>query len=175
MATLIVFGGLPASGKSSIARELARQTGAFWLRIDSIEQAIRESGIVTGSVDDAGYRAAYAVAADNLRLGRDVIGDSVNGWPETREAWRDAGVRSGAQVIEVEIVCSDVEEHRRRVETRSSEVPGLFLPDWEAVISRDYQSWRGDHLTIDTAGSCVEDCVKQMRAAIAGRGWPPSI
>jgi hypothetical protein len=68
MATLVVFGGLPGSGKSSIARELARQTGASWLRIDSIEQAIRESGIVTGSVDDAGYRAAYAVADDNLRL-----------------------------------------------------------------------------------------------------------
>jgi predicted kinase len=98
MATLIVFGGLPASGKSSIARELAKQTGAFWLHIDSIEQAIRESGIVTGSVDDAGYRAAYAVAGDNLRLGRDVIGDSVNGWPKTRDAWRGAGVRSGAQV-----------------------------------------------------------------------------
>jgi predicted kinase len=175
MATLIIFRGLPASGKSSIARELARQTGAFWLRIDSIEQAIRESGIVTGSVDDAGYRAAYAVADDNLRLGRDVIGDSVNGWPETRGAWRNAGVRSGAQVIEVEIVCSDVEEHRRRVETRSSEVPGLILPDWEAVISRDYQSWRGDHLTIDTAGSCVEDCVRQVRAAMAARGWPTSI
>jgi predicted kinase len=169
MATLIVFGGLPGSGKSSIARELARQTGAFWLRIDSIEQAIRESGIVTGSVDDAGYRAAYAIADDNLRLGRDVIGDSVNGWPETRDAWLGAGVRSGAQVIEVEIICSDLEEHRRRVETRSSEVRGLILPDWEAVTSRDYQAWRRDHLRIDTAGRRVEDCVRQVRAAIGGR------
>ncbi len=68
MAMLIVFGGLPGSGKSSIARELARETGAFWLRIDSLEQAIRESGILPGSMDDAGYRAAYAVAEDNLRL-----------------------------------------------------------------------------------------------------------
>jgi predicted kinase len=170
MARLIVFGGLPGSGKSSIARELARQTGAFWLRIDSIEQAIRESGIVEGSLDDAGYRAAYAVADDNLRLGRDVIGDSVNGWPETRNAWQGAGARSGAEVIEVEIICSDREEHRRRVETRSSEVPGLILPDWEAVISRDYQPWRRDHMTIDTAGCSVEDCVRRVRRAIAGRG-----
>jgi len=51
--------------------------GAVWLRIDSIEQAIRESGVAPGSVDDAGYRAGYAVAEDNLRLGRDVVGDSV--------------------------------------------------------------------------------------------------
>jgi predicted kinase len=70
MATLIVFAGLPGSGKSSITRGLARQIGAIWLRIDSIEQTIREAGVVPGSLDDAGYRAAYAVAQDNLRLGR---------------------------------------------------------------------------------------------------------
>ena len=45
MVVLIVLGGLPGSGKSSIARELARETGAMWLRIDFIEQAIRESGV----------------------------------------------------------------------------------------------------------------------------------
>src|SRR5271170_719746 len=101
MAMLIVLGGLPGTGKSSIARELARETGAVWLRIDSIEQAIRESGVGSGSIDDAGYRAAYAIAEDNLRLGRDVIGDSVNGWQVTRNAWRDAGARAGAQIIEV--------------------------------------------------------------------------
>jgi predicted kinase len=72
------------------------------LRIDSIEQAIRESGAVPGSLDDAGYRAAYAVAEDNLRLGRTVIGDSVNPWMLTRNAWRDAGLRARARVVEIE-------------------------------------------------------------------------
>lgn len=166
---LIVFGGLPGSGKSSIARRLARETGAVWLRIDSIEQAIRESGVVPGSINDAGYRAAYAIAEDNLRLGCNVIGDSVNGWSVTRNSWRDAGVRAGAQLIEVEIICSDLEEHRRRVETRNSEVPRLVLPDWQAVIGRDYEPWDRDHLTIDTAVRSIEDCARLVRAAITGR------
>ena len=39
---LIIFGGLPATGKTMIARELARQIGAVYLRIDSIEQAMRD-------------------------------------------------------------------------------------------------------------------------------------
>ena len=72
---LIAFGSLPGSGKSSIAHGLGRETGAMWLRIDSIEHAIRESGIVAGSIDDAGYRAAYAIADDDLHLGRNVIGE----------------------------------------------------------------------------------------------------
>jgi predicted kinase len=104
MATLIAFSGLPTSGKSSIARALAQRTGAIWLRIDSIEQAIKDSGVVPGSLDDAGYRAAYAVAEDNLRLGRDVIGDSVNPWMLTRDACRATGTRAGARVVEVETV-----------------------------------------------------------------------
>lgn len=166
MATLIVFSGLPASGKSSIARALAQEVGALWLRMDSIEQAIRESGVVAGSLDDAGYRAAYALAEDNLRLGRDVIGDSVNPWMLTRDAWRAAGTRAGARVVEVETICSDRKEHRRRVESRANEVPGLILPDWEAVIGRDYHPWDRDHVTIDTAGRDVAACVELIRAAI---------
>lgn len=55
---LIVFAGLPGTGKSSIARELARELGAVWLRIDSIEQAVRDSGVLSGGVEGAGYEVA---------------------------------------------------------------------------------------------------------------------
>jgi predicted kinase len=163
---LIVFAGLPGSGKSSIARGLAGQLEAVWLRIDSIEQAIRESALAPASVDDVGYRVAYAVAEDNLRLGRDVIGDSVNGWMLTRNAWRDVGLRTGAQVVEVEILCTDLDEHRRRVETRVSETPGLILPDWQAVIGRDYQPWDRGRVTIDTAGRGIAACLELVLAAL---------
>lgn len=166
MATLIVLAGLPGTGKSSIARQLARDMGAVWLRVDSIEQAIRDAGVVPGSLDDAGYRAAYAVAGDNLLLGLDVVADSVNPWMLTRNAWRDAGLRAGARIIELEIVCGDVEEHRRRVETRTSEVPGLLLPDWRGVAARDYHPWDRGHLTIDTAGLSVAVCVALVRAML---------
>ena len=115
-AMLIVFAGLPGTGKSTIARALAAELDAVWVRVDSIEQAIRASGVVDGDLQDVGYRAAYAVAEDNLRLGRTVIGDSVNAWTLTRDAWRDVGLRTGVCVVEVETVCSDPSEHRRRIE-----------------------------------------------------------
>jgi predicted kinase len=166
LARLIVFAGLPGTGKSTIARALAKEIGAVWLRVDSVEQAIRASGVVPGSLDDAGYRALYALAADNLGLGRDVIGDSVNPWMLTRNAWRDTGLRAGAQVIEVETVCTDLEEHRRRIETRANEIPGLVLPDWEAVTSRDYRVWDRDHVRIDTAHRSVASCLELVLTAL---------
>ena len=42
---LIILGGLPGTGKTTIARELARQLGAVHVRIDSIEEAILDSGV----------------------------------------------------------------------------------------------------------------------------------
>ena len=170
MMSLTIFAGRPGTGKSSIARGLARATGAVWLRIDSVEQAIRESG--SRPVDDAGYRAAYAVARDNLNLGHSVIADCVNPWMLTRNAWRDTGLRAGARVVEVETLCSDHDEHRRRVETRASDVPGLVLPDWQAVAGHDYQAWTRDRLVIDTAGRCIADCVEIIVDALSTHGSP---
>jgi len=162
----IVFAGLPVTGKSSIARELARELGAVWLRVDSIEQAIRDSGVVRESIDDAGYRVGYAVAVDNLRLGRTVVADSVNGWMLTRNAWREAGLQAGARVIEIETICSDLDEHHRRIEERPNEVQGLKLPTWNEVITRDYHPWDRDHVIIDTAGRSVSECVSLIRALL---------
>jgi predicted kinase len=103
---LIVLGGLPGVGKTTIARELARRLGGVHIRIDSIEQAIRESGVTDVSIDDAGYRVGYAVTEDNLRLGRIVIADSVNPLPITRDAWLAVAHRAAVTAVEVEVACS---------------------------------------------------------------------
>lgn len=163
---LIVLGGLPGVGKTTIARELAPRLGAVLLRIDSIELAIRESGVTAISLDDAGYRVGYAIAEDNLRLRQIVIADSVNPLPITRDAWLQAADRVEAPAVEIEIVCSDRQEHRRRVEQRLQELPTSTGPTWEEVLSRDYQPWGREHIVIDTAGRTVDRCVAMVWAAL---------
>jgi predicted kinase len=166
VAKLIVLAGLPGCGKSTLARAAAARTGAVWLRIDSIAEQIRASGVVAGDLKDAPYRAAYAVAEDNLRLGRDVIADCVNDWRVTRDAWQAVGEGAGAEVIWVEIICSDAAEHRRRVETRAVDVPGLVPPAWAEVAGRDYHAWDRARVVVDTAGQSVAAGVEQLLAAL---------
>jgi predicted kinase len=165
---LIVLGGLPGVGKTSIARVFSKAAAAVHVRIDSIEEAIRQSGVTGVSLDDAGYRAAYAVAEDNLRLGHVVVADSVNPLPITRAAWLDVARRAGTPVIEVEIRCSDRAEHQRRVEQRLT-VGEHCGPVWPEVLQRDYRAWPTAALVIDTANATVDEAVTTLRVAVASR------
>lgn len=167
---LIIFSGLPGVGKTTIARELARHIGATYLRIDSIEQAIRDCQSIVGSVGETGYSVAYAIAEDNLRIGRTVIADSVNPLSITRDAWVQVGKAAPGETVEVEVICSDSLEHRSRVERRLPEIRGLSLPTWDEVTSREYHPWDRGHIVIDTANRSVEQTVKFLREMIFGAG-----
>ncbi|HLF79059.1 MAG TPA: AAA family ATPase [Dehalococcoidia bacterium] len=163
---LIIFGGLPGAGKTTVARQLARQIGAVHVRIDTIEQALVASGLINGPVNDAGYRVGHAVAEDNLRLGRIVIADSVNPLAISRDAWRAVAERAGGRALEVEFVCTNREEHRRRVETRTSDIADLRLPAWSDVQAREYEPWNRSHLVIDTGVTTVEESAALVLRAI---------
>ena len=164
---LIILAGLPGSGKTTLAVELARRLCAVLLRIDSIEQALTNSTLEIRPVEDAGYMAGYAVAEDNLKLGRTVVADSVNPIELTRQAWHAAAARSGQPAVDVEVICSDPAEHRRRVETRVSDIPGLRLPSWQDVVDRDYEAWRRDRIVIDTSGRSVAVSLQELLSRLA--------
>jgi predicted kinase len=164
---LIVFGGRSGTGKTRLSRALAQRLGAVHLRIDTVEEAIIASnGLPVG---DAGYRVGYAVAEDNLRLGRVVIADAVNPLEATRDAWRDAAARAGVPSVEIEVICSDGNEHRRRVEARLSDSCGARRLSWREVSAREIEAWGRDHVIIDTAGRTIEECVAQLERALSDR------
>ncbi|NLF65325.1 MAG: AAA family ATPase [Chloroflexi bacterium] len=162
---LYIFGGLPGTGKTALSQHLARERGAVHLRIDTIEQALRASGIPVNGPE--GYVVAYRIAGDNLRLGLDVVADSVNPLAVTRAAWRDVALQAGVPYVEIEVICSDEAEHRRRVETRAADIPGHTLPSWEQVTNREYEPWDSAQIVIDTAGQTVEQSRAALRQALA--------
>ncbi|CAM5688790.1 AAA family ATPase [Streptomyces purpurascens] len=152
---LVVIGGLPATGKTTLARLLAAEIGAVHLRVDTIEQALVRSGLARHPVGPAGYVVGYALAEEQLRQGLTVIAESVNPLAVTRDAWRGAAARAGVPSVEVEVVCSDPVEHRRRVTSRSVDIPDLPLPDWQRILEREYEPWDRDRV-VDTAGQRPE-------------------
>lgn len=164
---LIALGGLPGTGKTSIARKLSRELCAVHLRIDSIEQALMRAGIDARDLGSAGYLVGYTVAADNLKLGRLVVADSVNAASITRSAWKNVALESGSQLIEVEIICSNKDEHCLRIEHRVADIPGHKLPTWQEVLSREYEAWESANMTIDTSAVSIDQAVETIVRRLA--------
>jgi predicted kinase len=148
---LIVFSGLPGTGKTTVARKLAQQIGAVYLRIDLIEQAIRDAGVLAGDVGASGYGVANALALSNLRLGHTVVADCVNPVRESREAWKGVAATAGVALLDVQVICSDRQAHQRRVESRTGDIPGLVPPTWPSVLAHEYEQWNEVPVTLDTA------------------------
>lgn len=171
---LVIICGLPATGKTTLARALARQIDAVHLRVDTIEQAIVRSGLAAQPLGPAGYLVAYALAEEHLRQGLTVIAESVNPLAITRDAWRDVARRAGVAAVEAEIVCSDTAEHRHRAEHRTVDIPDLALPSWEAIVNRDYEPWHREHVVIDTAGCDVTASVTELRRVLSQMHITPS-
>lgn len=159
---LIIFSGLPGVGKTTLSKELARQISATYIRIDTIEQAIKNSSLNINDIIDVGYIVGYRLAEDNLKIGKIVIADSVNSLKITRDAWLDVAKKIGVKAIEIEVICSDALEHRHRVETRKSDIIGHKMPNWQDVLDRNYEKWYREHLIIDTAKNSIDENIDRI-------------
>jgi predicted kinase len=137
-SVLIVFGGLPGTGKTTVSRELTIRLEATYIRIDAIEQTLHAAGLTVGTM---GYAVANGLAAENLKLGRVVIADCINPALASRVGWRQTAFGSSARIVEIELVCSDLTLHRQRAEGRSSDISGQRPPTWDEIVNRPYEPW----------------------------------
>lgn len=87
---LFIFSGLPATGKTTLAKMLAQHCQATYLRIDTIEQGLRD--LCHFQVEGEGYRLSYRIARDNLLLGNSVVADSCNPIWLTRKEWQQVAL-----------------------------------------------------------------------------------
>jgi predicted kinase len=161
---LYIFSGLPGTGKSTLAKNLINWVKAVYIRIDTIEQGIRD--LCQYNVQGEGYRLAYKIAEDNLKLRNNVISDQCNPIKLTREEWNDVAKRNKCKYINIEIICSDKKEHKRRAEKRKNEIENLRLPTWEEIMEREYDTWEEKHIIIDTANRTIEECTEELMEKI---------
>ena len=85
----------------------------------------------------------------------------------TRACRRDTAARMTVELVEIEVVCSDKGQHRRRVESRTTDISGLALPTWQQVLDRQYEPWKTAHV-INTAGRTLEESLSQAETIVLG-------
>ena len=157
---LYIFSGLPGTGKSTLAKIISKKVNGVYLRIDTIEQGIRE--LCNFNVQGEGYRLAYRIIEDNLKIGNNVITDQCNPINITRNEFNNIAQKCNRKYFNIEIICSDENEYKYRIENRISEIENLKLPTWEEIKNRKYEPWEEEHIIIDTANKSIEECVKEL-------------
>jgi predicted kinase len=141
---LVVISGLPGTGKSAVAAELAARLKAVLLSIDPIEDALLGEGLPRSrETGVAAYEAARVMAEQNLTLGRTVVVDAVNDSSQTRRTWRVASAESGARLAFVLLTLEDEAEHRLRLGERLRPLAHVPEPTWAQVRDRAaaYEPW----------------------------------
>ena len=156
----MVFGGLPGTGKTTFSRELAKRLSATLLRIDVIEQAMLAS-LNVEDIGVAGYSVANALAEANLSNGQTVVADCVNPVEVSRAAWRAVAARTQRPLIQIEVVCTDRTEHRRRIEARKPDIAGHVLPTWQTVVNYTYETWKAD-LVLDSSKLGTDEAIGKV-------------
>ena len=141
---LIVTAGLPGAGKSTIADQIGERLGYPVVSVDPIESAILSAGIDADQPTGlAAYLVAETIAGAVLALDRSVIVDAVNAVSPAREQWIALAARHDDILKFIEVVCSDSDIHRQRLESRNRRLPHVSEPTWHAVEQSldEYDDW----------------------------------
>jgi predicted kinase len=149
---LIVVGGLPGTGKSTLAAALGEELGFPVYTKDVIEASLWRSGV--GS-EQGSWQVAEdlltTLAASQLAAGSGAVLDTVARKEESRATWRALAAAHGVPFVLIECVCSDEDLHRRRLDGRVRGIPGWYEVSWEDVAEakRRWVPWTDDRLVLD--------------------------
>lgn len=165
MSKLIIFAGLPGTGKTTLARKLSSKLNYFYLRVDCIEVPFLTYYPKAGE-NGEGYEALINLAHENLVLGNNVIIDTVNPLHISRKMFNQLKENTKSKIVQFELKIKNQITHKNRVEKRKSDIRGLKNPTWNDVIKREYEEWNpaldGNRFEIwtDDMENAFDNCLK---------------
>ena len=135
---LVILCGMPFSGKSTLARRIAGETGWALLETDAIARALGHAPGTTMARADwaATYRESYRQAASHLAAGRSVVHDATNFRRMMRDRLRvlavPLGARAAIAVVDAPIGTILARRAANRLAPSRPDVPSADLDDVRA-------------------------------------------
>jgi hypothetical protein len=170
-AVLIVFGGVPGSGKSTVGERVGAALDIPVFALDWLLGALTPFGMRhRPDLMEVGGELLTTLAYRELSAGRSAILDTTGEDPAARSRWASLASAAGARLIPVVCACTDQGLHRERVERRARGIPGWHdAGDWKNVSARltTFRPWPGAVL-VDTARP-LDECVAAVLDRVSHR------
>jgi predicted kinase len=149
--TLILFAGMPGSGKTTLARMVARHLCLPVLSKDRVQRVLRDHHLAAENTGD-GYYLILDMADEQLELGVSVILDATFPLDHFRMVASEIAVRHKAKFCPLYVTCSDDNIWRERMTDRAQYIPGWRPVGWDDVLRmRDYyQPWDNNAVILDS-------------------------
>ena len=166
-ARLLVFSGLPGTGKSTLAEAAGRELRAPVFAVDWLLGSLTPfGGYHLDELLKIGAELLTTLAFRQLELGQSAIVDFPAEDLATRIRWRSLAHAAGAQFRVVVCTCSDREQHRVRLERRERGIPGWHEGgNWANVERRraEFPPWTGEVLTIDAVQPLAQNLATALK------------
>lgn len=162
MNRVVVFTGLPGTGKSALAEAVARAIQAPAFAGDWLMGSLKPHGVLD-RLNRPTYLAMYynllhTLVARQLMLGQAAIVDCLID-DDVATRWQEDIARYGARLLIVECICTDVDLHRSRIVGRDRGIPGWHEISWDHVerMRTEYPPLTVSHITIDAVNSLADN------------------
>jgi adenylate kinase family enzyme len=157
---VIIFTGLPGTGKSTLAELTARRIGVPAFAGDWLMGSLKPAHSAIAKLDRGQYLEAWfsllrtlvyrQLMLDQSAIVEDLVDD------QQFERWQETAGQFSARLFVIECVCSDEAAHRTRVEGRVRGIPGWHEVGWDHV-----QRMRAE-LTPPTVDRLVVDAMDRL-------------